>query len=71
MQNDNSSKMLMSAAELVKYITSFFTLLPGDIVLTGTPAGVGPLKFGDTLRVSLSKLISCETVIQQAQEDNN
>jgi 2-keto-4-pentenoate hydratase/2-oxohepta-3-ene-1,7-dioic acid hydratase in catechol pathway len=71
MQNDNSSKMLMPAAELVKYITSFFTLLPGDIVLTGTPSGVGPLNFGDTLRVSLSKLISCKTVIQHAQEDNN
>tara|TARA_B100000902_G_C27173278_1_gene844963 strand:- start:146 stop:829 length:684 start_codon:yes stop_codon:yes gene_type:complete len=70
-QNDNSSKMLMSAIELVKYITKFFTLLPGDIVLTGTPAGVGPLKLGDTLKISLSKLINCETVIKQAQGNYN
>jgi 2-keto-4-pentenoate hydratase/2-oxohepta-3-ene-1,7-dioic acid hydratase in catechol pathway len=38
-------------------------LLPGDIVLTGTPAGVGPLKIGDQLSLSLSESIHCITEV--------
>ncbi|MBX6356841.1 MAG: fumarylacetoacetate hydrolase family protein, partial [Micromonosporaceae bacterium] len=36
---------------LVSYISHVMTLLPGDVVLTGTPAGVGPLVGGDTVAV--------------------
>jgi 2-keto-4-pentenoate hydratase/2-oxohepta-3-ene-1,7-dioic acid hydratase in catechol pathway len=70
MQNDNSSKMLIPPSALVQYITTFFTLLPGDIVLTGTPSGVGPLQVGDELKLSLSKLISFKTIIRETQDNH-
>ena len=41
---------------LLSYITAAITLEPGDLVLTGTPAGVGPLKAGDRVDVSIEGL---------------
>jgi 2-keto-4-pentenoate hydratase/2-oxohepta-3-ene-1,7-dioic acid hydratase in catechol pathway len=55
--------MLTPVLSLLVYISQFFTLLPGDMLLTGTPAGVGPLAVGDHLQLSLSGLIECETQI--------
>jgi|TARA_B110000438_G_scaffold47167_2_gene47404 2-keto-4-pentenoate hydratase/2-oxohepta-3-ene-1,7-dioic acid hydratase in catechol pathway len=62
-QNGNTADMLMPVLGLLSYISQFFTLLPGDIVLTGTPAGVGPLKIGDQLSLSLSESIHCITEV--------
>ena len=45
--------MITSVAKLVEYASSVFTLLPGDIILTGTPAGVGPLAKGDTVTCTI------------------
>jgi len=45
--------MIFDPATLVSYISHVMTLLPGDVVLTGTPAGVGPLVEGDTVSVSI------------------
>ncbi len=47
------SDMIHSAAEIVAYSSSVWTMLPGDVVLTGTPAGVGPLVSGDTIEVEI------------------
>jgi 2-keto-4-pentenoate hydratase/2-oxohepta-3-ene-1,7-dioic acid hydratase in catechol pathway len=46
--------MVFPVAELVAYISSIMTLEPGDLVVTGTPAGVGPLVAGDTVEVEVS-----------------
>jgi 2-keto-4-pentenoate hydratase/2-oxohepta-3-ene-1,7-dioic acid hydratase in catechol pathway len=62
-QNGNSSDMLTPVLPLLAYISQFFTLQPGDIVLTGTPAGVGPLTLGDELQLSLSNKINLSTTI--------
>lgn len=62
-QQGNTSHMLMSVPTLLSHISEWFTLLPGDIVLTGTPAGVGRLASGDRLQVSLSNLIQIETQV--------
>lgn len=43
------------------YISQFSTLLPGDLVLTGTPEGVGPLAVGDELELCLYGVIHCKT----------
>lgn len=47
------AEMVRKPADLVAYISSIMTLLPGDVVLTGTPAGVGPLASGDVVMVSI------------------
>lgn len=60
-QNGNSSHMLNKVYPLIAYMSHYFTLEPGDVVLTGTPAGVGSVVPGDKLRVELSELISVET----------
>ncbi len=46
--------MIHSVADIIAYASAAFTLLPGDVVLTGTPAGVGPFQAGDTIEVEIS-----------------
>ena len=48
-QEGNSSLMLYSIDEIISYISKFVTLKTGDIIFTGTPKGVGPIKIGDRL----------------------
>lgn len=48
-----TSDMVFGVAELIEYITAFTTLLPGDVVLTGTPSGVGPVEPGDVMEVEV------------------
>ncbi|MCG3172148.1 MAG: putative protein YisK [Myxococcota bacterium] len=52
-QQGNSSDMTWSIPELLVYISSIMTLEPGDVVSTGTPAGVGPMKAGQKLEVNV------------------
>lgn len=52
-QEGRSSDMLTGILPLIGHITEHFTLMPGDIVLTGTPAGVGPIEPGDQLQFEL------------------
>ena len=53
-QDGNTSQMLFPVAALLAEISRNFTLRPGDVVSTGTPAGVGPLNSGDTLTAVLA-----------------
>ena len=53
-QDSNTSDLLFSVAYLVSYISRSTTLLPGDVILTGTPGGVGPIAAGDTVEIELS-----------------
>ncbi|WP_120004396.1 fumarylacetoacetate hydrolase family protein [Nesterenkonia muleiensis] len=52
-QDGNTSQMIFGVAELVSYISQAMTLLPGDVILTGTPAGVGLLSDGDTFEAEI------------------
>ncbi|TQF72748.1 fumarylacetoacetate hydrolase family protein [Pseudoalteromonas luteoviolacea] len=52
-QQGKSANMIFNLETLLKEITQFFTLYPGDIVMTGTPEGVGPLGAGDQLKLQL------------------
>ena len=54
-QSGHSSLMIWSMLELTTAISQHFTLLPGDLILTGTPAGVGPLHPGDQLTLELAQ----------------
>jgi len=53
-QQGRVSDLVHSVATLVEYASSVWTLLPGDVILTGTPAGVGPIVDGDTVEVAVS-----------------
>lgn len=53
-QRGNSANMMTPVADLLAHISQYFTLLPGDVVMTGTPAGVGPLNVGDELQAELN-----------------
>jgi len=55
-QKANTTEMIYQVDELIAYISKYFTLEPGDIILTGTPAGVGKIITGDTLRARISEL---------------
>jgi len=52
-QAANSSSMVFGVASLIEFITGFMTLLPGDVLMTGTPEGVGALAPGDLVEVEI------------------
>lgn len=60
-QEGNSGDMIFSFEKIIAYVSRFMTLRTGDLIFTGTPAGVGPVKIGDKLEAYLDgrKLLSC------------
>ena len=52
-QHSNTKNMIFNVFELVSFVAEIMTLLPGDIIVTGTPPGVGPLIPGDTVEVEI------------------
>jgi 2-keto-4-pentenoate hydratase/2-oxohepta-3-ene-1,7-dioic acid hydratase in catechol pathway len=52
-QDGRTSDMIHTVAALVSYVSEAFTLLPGDVILTGTPAGVGPVLHGQRVEVEI------------------
>lgn len=52
-QSGNTSLMVYPVSFLIRWVSRMMTLLPGDVIATGTPAGVGPLVAGDTVEVSV------------------
>jgi 2-keto-4-pentenoate hydratase/2-oxohepta-3-ene-1,7-dioic acid hydratase in catechol pathway len=55
-QNSNTSQLIFNCSQLVSFISNHLTLLPGDVILTGTPSGVGPIASGDRLEVRIQGL---------------
>jgi 2-keto-4-pentenoate hydratase/2-oxohepta-3-ene-1,7-dioic acid hydratase in catechol pathway len=52
-QDGRTSQMIFPPPALFEFITAIMTLVPGDLILTGTPAGVGPLSAGETVEVEI------------------
>lgn len=52
-QRTTTALLIHSIATIIAHASQVFTLLPGDVILTGTPAGVGPLRSGDTVEVDI------------------
>ncbi|MCJ8170414.1 fumarylacetoacetate hydrolase family protein [Atopomonas sediminilitoris] len=63
-QQGNSAEMLTPILPLLQYIAQHFTLLPGDVVLTGTPAGVAALAAGDQLTLALGDVLSATAAVR-------
>ena len=55
-QSSRTSQMVFSPLFLLSYISRMMTLLPGDLILTGTPAGIGPLSPGDVVEVEIERI---------------
>jgi 2-keto-4-pentenoate hydratase/2-oxohepta-3-ene-1,7-dioic acid hydratase in catechol pathway len=55
-QDGNTRDMVFDVPSLVAHVSSVMTLLPGDVILTGTPEGVGPMNVGDEVEVSIAGL---------------
>jgi len=65
-QKSNTDNMIFDVYELVSYISRIMTLLPGDVIITGTPPGVGSMNVGDIVEVEIegigilkNKVTSC------------
>ncbi len=55
-QKGNTAGMIVSIDRMVAFVSRNFTLHPGDIILTGTPSGVGSIKHGDTVEVEIERI---------------
>ena len=55
-QKANTRDLVMGIAELIAYASSFYTLMPGDVLLTGTPEGVGPIQAGDVISAAIANI---------------
>jgi 2-keto-4-pentenoate hydratase/2-oxohepta-3-ene-1,7-dioic acid hydratase in catechol pathway len=62
-QNGSTRDMVFDVPALVVHVSSVMTLLPGDVLLTGTPAGVGPMQPGDEVEVSVSGIGSLTNTV--------
>jgi len=66
-QSTSTAELLFPVRDLIAYASSVMTLEPGDVILTGTPAGVGPLDDGDDVRVEISSIGALEVTVSAAQ----
>jgi 2-keto-4-pentenoate hydratase/2-oxohepta-3-ene-1,7-dioic acid hydratase in catechol pathway len=65
-QDGSTKDLIFDIPTLVAYVTSVMTLLPGDVILTGTPEGVGPMQPGDEVEVSIEGLgVLTNTVVKR------
>jgi 2-keto-4-pentenoate hydratase/2-oxohepta-3-ene-1,7-dioic acid hydratase in catechol pathway len=55
-QDSRTSLLLHDVPELVEWVSRVMTLLPGDVIMTGTPAGVGPMTAGQTVAITIEGL---------------
>lgn len=55
-QRSNTSRMVFDVQKLIVYASEWYTLYPGDIILTGTPEGVGPVKPGDVMHAEIERV---------------
>lgn len=65
-QDGPVTDMVHSVPEIIAYASAAFTLLPGDVILTGTPAGVGPMGAGDTIEVEISGIGVLRNTVRNA-----
>jgi len=63
-QNSNTKQLIFKPAELVSFISTNLTLLPGDVILTGTPSGIGPIQSGDKLEVRIQGLVPLNNTVK-------
>jgi 2-keto-4-pentenoate hydratase/2-oxohepta-3-ene-1,7-dioic acid hydratase in catechol pathway len=63
-QDGNTRDLIVGIPELIERASKVFTLYPGDVILTGTPAGVGPLQRGQTIRATIDNIGSMDVKVR-------
>lgn len=66
-QDSNTSQMIFKIPKIIAFVSKNFTLEPGDIIITGTPSGVGPLKHGDIVEVEIENIGILSNPVQEEQ----
>jgi 2-keto-4-pentenoate hydratase/2-oxohepta-3-ene-1,7-dioic acid hydratase in catechol pathway len=65
-QNSNTRAMILGVAELIEYASSFYTLRPGDVIMTGTPEGVSPIQPGDRISAFIERIGTMDVEVRAA-----
>jgi len=65
-QDAHTSDLILSVAELIEWGSAFYTLHPGDVILTGTPQGVGPVRPGDVMLATIERVGSMRVEVSAA-----
>jgi 2-keto-4-pentenoate hydratase/2-oxohepta-3-ene-1,7-dioic acid hydratase in catechol pathway len=66
-QKANTRDLLITIPGLIAFASSFYTLMPGDVLLTGTPEGVGPIQPGDVMQATIARIGSMEVRVRAAE----
>jgi 2-keto-4-pentenoate hydratase/2-oxohepta-3-ene-1,7-dioic acid hydratase in catechol pathway len=67
-QSTRTSRMIHSVAQIISFVSQSLTLFPGDVILTGTPAGVGPIQAGDELEAEIDDWPRLRNTVAIAQD---
>ncbi|WP_158912608.1 fumarylacetoacetate hydrolase family protein [Caulobacter sp. S45] len=65
-QRANTADLILSIADLIEFASAYYTLQPGDVLLTGTPAGVGPVVAGDVMTASIQNIGTIQVRVDAA-----
>ena len=65
-QNSNTKFMILGVPELIEFASAFYTLNPGDVIMTGTPEGVSPIQPGDSILATIERIGTMEVKVRAA-----
>jgi 2-keto-4-pentenoate hydratase/2-oxohepta-3-ene-1,7-dioic acid hydratase in catechol pathway len=65
-QQSSTAELILGVPELIEYASSFYTLVPGDVIFTGTPEGVGPIQPGDVIVASIDGIGTMQVSVRAA-----
>jgi 2-keto-4-pentenoate hydratase/2-oxohepta-3-ene-1,7-dioic acid hydratase in catechol pathway len=65
-QNSNTKYMILGVPELIEFASAFYTLNPGDVIMTGTPEGVSPIQPGDNIVAEIEKIGTMDVKVRAA-----
>ncbi|MFP6711896.1 MAG: fumarylacetoacetate hydrolase family protein [Rhodospirillales bacterium] len=65
-QNSNTNQLVYNVQKCIEYTTTRYTVYPGDIIMTGTPAGVGPVEPGDTMTAEIESIGKMDVAVRAA-----
>ncbi|MFK7966843.1 MAG: fumarylacetoacetate hydrolase family protein [Burkholderiaceae bacterium] len=67
-QQSNTQHLILNVERLIEYASAMYTLMPGDVIMTGTPAGVGPIEPGDLLEATVDGLGQLVVSVAQSRD---